>query len=390
MPPMTRPRVAVPDLNEVPAAEVYGDPLTAEEMEQAEVGSLFSIQGPDFADVSWSIFRHRTRPEMIDDPSGGKMEWVFNAVGGLEGADLIDQIGGGTFQFRGYVPREDGRGVRIKYNRTVRLAGPRRDFTLPEPGSVTTTPNPTVSQTDTLLHQLLDEMRASREDRFEKLLQVLVLNNTKQGNGGVGELIDGVAKLQGLVNRGAPAAQPSDGALLETMIGVLRQGIEIGETRDGSPIKESGTDWVEVAKTVTPIFQTIIDNRRARHAAATRRPAPPSSAEVVEDPKSQAQAEPTINHRWRTAIESLFRAMSTNEDPRDFASLLGSPSGPLNADELSVLHLASAAQVLGAPEMQPLLVEFPLLNTEQARVYLDQVLAEIRNPSELEESPATT
>ena len=58
-----QPRISLPD--EASQDEVYADEFNDDEMRQAEVGTLFAIQGPQFQDVSWAIYRYKTRAELV-------------------------------------------------------------------------------------------------------------------------------------------------------------------------------------------------------------------------------------------------------------------------------------------------------------------------------------
>src|SRR5258708_1741720 len=149
------------DPNEVP-----GDDLTEEEIEQASVGDLISIQGPEFDAVSWSIWRHRPRAEMATENNAEAMEWVADRSGQLHGTDLLEAIGGGTFNMRGYVPRADGRGVRLKYNRTLSLAGPRKNFAA-QPAPAVATPSPVTNGEPSRGEQLMVEILRAMDLRIQ-------------------------------------------------------------------------------------------------------------------------------------------------------------------------------------------------------------------------------
>jgi len=372
------PRISAPPAEVVAPGfipEYPGDDLTEDEIEQASVGDLISIQGAEFDSVNWSIWRHRTRQEMASEHGGEAREWVADRLGQLHGAELVEQIGGGTFNFRGYVQRPDGRGVCLKYNRTIALAGPRRNFAavaVTEVTSVGSPPPTSVNGVDSFLARILDRMDAR-------------LNAIERGSGDVKpptlkDLADTLNSLDQMRERGRP--EPGNALDNTALLEVLSKGIEIGQGREPG---EGGTNWGEIVKATVPALERILANATRRRfvrpapAGAPGAPAPPASeAEVI------VETEPEVNHRWPVAIESLAAAIAERDEPADFAVTLGRI---LNQQEIGMLRLATPEQVMadianGAGE------RFPILKTPAARAFVEGVLAELNSPGE-DESPSS-
>jgi hypothetical protein len=365
------------------------DEFTEEEIEQANVGSLFAIQGPEFENVEWSIHRYRTRQEMAGDPSGEKMEWVADELGELKGGEIVARIGGGTFRFYGYIPRSDGSGrKRLAYNRLIALAGPRCDFGYTTPAPVTANASPPGSQGDALLIQLIQRMD-QRLDRLERVAAVPAEKTSavEMLNG----MLTGMATMDAMRARNAPPPPMDDREAVKTAFEMFRQGIEVGQTRDPVAAGEAGVDWSKVLEVTMPAIERILTTMGRRRQPPPAPPnggaaRPPSSAEVIDEPRPAPAAEQkptgaTPEHRWSTAIESLYRAMLNGRDPSDFAGTL---EDILDPTEVQQLRDATDPQVMEF--LKPAIdTQYPTLAGPQGQVYLRSVLAALRTPADASE-----
>lgn len=378
----------------------YGDELTEAEARQAEVGTLFTIQGPEFEDVSWSIHRYRTKHEIALDPNGKPEAWVADISGELKGSELVDLLGGGTFHFYGHVPKANG-GVKIKYNKIVTLEGPRKNFS--ESHDVVTptaTNGMTMSAAEVELVRLRGQLRRERrerekaeakreiDDRFTRMESLIERAMARPEpppppRDKLSDLIGAVVSLKQLDGNGTGQSEA-----MKMVFDSFRQGLELGTTRE--PVPMDGTDpnptWIPAALGVLEKFLATMAARRpvpggAPRPATTGAPPPPppprSEATVVDtpEPAPNAPIADEVPPQWRTACASLFRAMTNGIDPRDFASSL---RDMLNPDEVKSLLHASADDVLGYMRGLNLLTQYPALETEQGKVYLTDVLAGLR------------
>jgi hypothetical protein len=371
---MARPRIA-------PAPEdpedLVGDDLTEEEVRQAEVGSLFSLQGAEFDRVRWSIYRFRTRNEIAADPQGVQEEWVADRDGQLQGNELADALGGGTFHLYGFVPRADGRGTRIAFNRKVAIAGPRKDLaavvTSPPP-AVVTSPEPGLTKAERILFRMMKQQAEMSAAILARLAQPAPPPPAQTG---IKELAETMVMLKGLTP--APSASP-DKEIFGSMLGVLKEGIEIGQGREPAAAGEPGaTDWGKVIEKALGLGERLVA-ARVRYAQSAARPAsaPPSEARVVDDPPAPAPPPPPATDemaraRMKAAIDALARAIVNRDEPADFADTL---IGILTEDELAEIENSPPELVIQE------LIEgaggrYPVLLTDGGKAYIGAVLSEL-------------
>jgi hypothetical protein len=355
--------------------EEIGDDLTEEEIEQASVGDLISIQGPEFDNVSWSIWRHRTRTEMMNDNSDEKLEWVADRTGQLHGTDLVELIGGGTFNMRGYVPRSDGRGVRLKFNRTVAIAGPRKNFSV-APVQAAPAPTPTNGELTRGERMMLRMVKAihGRLETIEKGSNASAPQPTSLKD--LAETLKTLHELGGA----RPAPRDPDKEVVNGYLQMIQQGIELGREREPLPAGSAneGPDWGKIAETGMQLLDKLLARAAAQRAQAMRggRPNPPSHAAVVDEP--QPAVVTMEDHRWSTAFESLAGAITDGEDPADFALTL---ARILNKTELAEARFTPEKLV---PRLQAAAAQFPVLATEAGQIYVNAVLMELNRPDEPE------
>ena len=357
--------------------EGVGDDLTEEEIEQASVGDLISIQGPEFDNVSWSIWRHRTRQEMMNDNSDEKLEWVADRTGQLHGTDLVELIGGGTFNMRGYVPRSDGRGVRLKFNRTVAIAGPRRNFSAaiaPAPAVASANGNGALSRSERIMLRMMKEMRSSLE---------AISKGSNTSAPAPPSLKDMAETMKVLHDMGGGRAAPKDPdkEVVSGYLEMIQKGIDLGREREPLPGGETSTgpDWGKIAETGMQLLDRLLARAAQQRAQAMRgsRPHAPSAATVVDETPAPAVA-PAEEHRWATAFESLAGAITDGEDPADFALTL---SRILNKTELAEARFTPEKLL---PRLQAAAAQFPVLATDPGQLYVNAVLMELNRPDEPE------
>lgn len=360
--------------------ELY-DEISEDEERQAEAGTLFSIQGERFANVQWSIHRYRTRREMMDDPSGDKTEWVADVTGELHGQDLVDQVGGGTFRFYGYVPRPEipgggrgGGGSKLAFNRLIRLAGPRRDFNaLPEKASP-------LAATATA--------ESSRLDRLERLVEAIATRPAAASPAtSLTDMIQGLVALDTLRGRGEVSP---DKEMVQTMLDMMDRGAEWERSRDPVKAGEEGTAQVvlKIAEVAGPILGRMLDGLAARRVRPPRPPAepapPPTSAAPPAAPSSATVVEeedpgaPVVRARMMVLVDELAAAIRDHDDVEDIAETVERvvPVGDLEA------ILAMPDQIVIDDLVRQASGRYPELDTPAARDYLVKVLAELRRPND--------
>jgi hypothetical protein len=374
--------LVVPDPNE---ADAPGDALTEEDIEQAQIGDLFSIQGSEFDNVSWSIFRFRTRPEIAADPQGQPEEWVADRTGQLHGTDLSESIGGGTFRFRGYRARADGNGVSLAYNRTIALAGPRKNFAAPPPTPVVVAPTANgLSRGERIMLRML----RNQEQRLQLIERAAV---SPVVGPSLKDMAETMVLLQSMSQRGQPASDTSIAKeLFGTMMAATKTGIELGQGREPLPPEEVNTT-VKVLEAVAPLASRFLDILATRRTAPPpRRPAEataasppetpaaaaPSSAEVVVETPETVQ--PIIAARMMVVVDTLAMGATNQDEVEEIADLI---AGVLPAGELEAILRLPDLVVLD-DIAQKSSGQYPILATEAGRNYVAAVLSELRRVPE--------
>jgi len=358
--------------------QVVVDELEEAEAEQAAVGSLFSLQGPEFSDIEWSIHRYRNRQETALDPSGNKHEWVADVVGDLHGADLVAQVGGGTFRFLGYRSSPDGKYKRIVHNKLITLAGPRKNFAWePPPAQIVA---PAAQPQNDALARLLEKIN-ERLDRIER---------TPPPAPPPGPTLKDMAETMVLLKSLNPEAPPvanADREIVNAYVEVLKQGIALGQVRE--PVEEGGTDWAKVLETASPLVERIFTRRQPPRPqgrpVSSAQPAPPGEGTPQQAPTEEPPGDPAERARWLVLIDSLARALTTREDPADFADRVESI---LNEDEVTLLRLSKAEEIVAQLEAHAG-ERYPVLATPGAKDYVAKVLAELNSAPSDEPEPGS-
>lgn len=350
--------------------------LSEDEVAQAEVGSLFKIQGDQFKNVEWSIHRYRLRRELTGDQGESKEEWVADMTGELKGSELLPIIGGGDFRFRGYVRRADG-GVKLKYNEKISLAGPRKDFTFaPTPAVVVPTPvaSPSSNGVDPILAQLITRMDA-RLDRLEH--QPATPATTIDPIAVVTSLVGALGQMNALMPKPVIPIAPEKQAVAD-YLQVLNTGIALGSQREPVDGDSDSVSWPSVIKEGLPILNRMVDVASRRAAAAAGRPM--SEATVIDNGSpSGASPPPSVSHRWMTAIEIVADSIARQEDPDEVA---GDLERVLSVQELGELRQWTLEQL--NEKLAPAGEFYPILKTEGGQEFIRALHAEIKKPPEAE------
>lgn len=373
---------------------------------QAAVGTLFALDSPDMEGVAWSIHRYRSREEIARDPNGKPEEWVADMEGPLKGSDIVMAIGGGTFHFYGHVPKASG-GVKLAHNRILTLAGPRRDFSLPVGNGAAPAPAAAVAlapavpdTTQQLLREMIDIQRRN-DDRFIALLTTLA---TREPPAAPAPQPSRETKLTDVIAAVAQMKQMTGGDgngsmdVVKSVFDAFRQGLELGQERE--PLPANGGDpnpagpWIERGLSLVEamIRRSQMPQPRPRppgapgaapgaSPAAGAAPGPPPASEAtVVDERPAVPHE----HRWATAVETLYRGMLNGRMPDDIAASIADMLDDTEVAQLkgSPGEEPTADQVL--TYLAPLVAQYPQLTTEQGKVYVGSVLASLRTLDEPE------
>lgn len=353
--------------------------LSDEEIERKAAGDIALLDDPTFNAYKWSIWRLRTPDEMAREPQGGEWEHVATKIGPLDEEWTRANLGGGTFEFRGYFDSGDGNGRNLKRKPIIPIAGPRKNFAAPTPSA-----NPAVQLPAnnglTRGERILLKMARETQARLERLEHAPA--PAPPAPQSLKDLVESLVAIDTLRARNMPAPQPTDTEMLGSMMEVLRQGIEIGQVREPAAAGEGGTDWLKVAEAAMPVIERVLSVRGRRMAPPPGVRTGSSSATVIETPPPPAAEAPAgpenQSHRWETAFESLAGAIAENEDPADFAVTL---ERILNTQELAIARLEPDQLIVRLKRAAEV---FPILATLPGQAYIAQVLQELNQPPEAE------
>jgi hypothetical protein len=350
--------------------------LSEEEVEQKAAGDIALLDDPIFNAYKWSIWRLRTADEMAREPQGGEWEHVATKIGQLDEDWVHANLGGGTFEFRGYYDSGDGTGRTLKRRPVIALAGPRKNFSAqptPQPATVVATPtaiNGSLTRGERIMLKMFKAMN-ERVARIESTPAASVPPPVS--------LKDMAETLKTLKEISGPTQtqRDPDVEVVKTYVGMIQQGIELGREREPLPSGEGngGPDWGKIAETGMQLLDKLLARATAQRVAQRRAAAghAPSQAAVVDD------SSPVVDdHRWETAFESLAGAITDGEDPSEFAVTL---ARILNKTELAEARFTPEKLV---PRLQAAGERFPVLLTEPGQVYVNAVLMELNRPDETE------
>jgi hypothetical protein len=380
VPPMVRSRRAAPPQTEIAPDNALEDAMEPDSEANliGSVGDITQLADPKYRDWTWWVYRMKSQDEIEKNPKSKPRAICTKILGPLDVIEIQSRFGGGVYEFWGYL---DGT---LRAKATHELEGARKVFD-PTPATPTAATAATNGAggggTDFALLRIelaqlaktVGEMVAKKPEAPQGLTVKDVV-----------ELVAMLNKMQGNANQPAPSPIGSD--VVKEMVGLFKDGMEVRREADGG--SEQSTLGIVIEK-LAPALERVATAVLTRRPMPPRPPGPPrpvreAEHEVVGDPAAPAAAPPAsvINHRWATAVEKLAEAVAQAQEPGDFAADL---EGILNDQEIAVLRLATVEQVIA--ECGVLTETYPILKTEPARIFIEAVLSELRNPSEDPASP---
>jgi hypothetical protein len=356
------------------------DPNVAE-----KIGDLADLDDPQFSEWEWTIYRLRTPDEMQRANTRNQRVWVAKATGPISLPDVQAQHGGGWYEFWG----KENNVLKRKFRREIEGEKRIKTAVVPAPEMNGTPRVRRRSQTRRLMEMMLENQRRS-DDRMMALLTAMVTRPhdpvPPAPQVPIPSITDLVGALGSLKNLTGKDGNQNAGELqiVKSVMDSFRQGLELGQTRE--PIESDGSD----PNPILPVIDKGLDIfGRLIQQWAQRRPVPPgtpprpspSGATVVDPPPPPPPAPATSDpgeHRWRTAVSTVYRGMMNGRDPRDIAATL---EDILDESEVQNLRGTPGAEptvdhVLAY--LAPLMADFPHLAGEQGRIYLGGVLAGLR------------
>jgi len=373
--------------------QIDPDEPTDVEMEQAAAGDITLLGDPAFNDYHWSIWRQRTRAEIAGDPRAPLWEFITKAVGPIEATSMVPELGGGVFEFRGFVDVGDGRGKRMKRHPVIALAGPRKNFGIETPSPAAITAPTNGNGTDPNLLRFLDRMELRLENLERNRSQVI----TSPPGPSIKELAETMVMLQAMTQKGQPASDTSVAKqLFDTMMAATKTGIELGQGREPVPAEEVNTT-VKVMETIAPLASRFLDVLAASRQRVATPPPPrtdpapgpsappsppePSSAEVVgQDPE---EIPPIATARMMVVIDTLAMGAENRDDVEEVADLVAELLPP--SDLAGILSLPDQVVVSDIAHRSG--GQYPILATDAGRNYVAAILAELRRPPEPDDQP---
>lgn len=347
-------------------------------------GDVTMLSGDAFADYTWSIFRQRTRAEQSD--GGQPWEYWCRKTGPIDLEQLQSEVGGGTFELRGYRKLGTGSGRRgLKKRVTVTLRGDRQQSESPSSPTPTPPTAPTTTSSSDPIVRLIERMD-ERMDRMQEAVLMLARGSSSQSTGSIRDIAE-VMKVLNEIRQ--PAARDPDLEVVKTLMGVFQQGISMGQQREPAPIGD-GPDWNGIVNTAAPIFNKVVDvfveSRKRQTIRRAVPPTTPSRAEVVGDPEpaETVAPEPDMRQvRMMALMDALARAIERRLDPADFADTV---ADSLPADELAPF-LTNPPELVVA-EIARVGIRYPAIATDAGKAYIGAVLQALRSGGEVTDDDA--
>lgn len=352
--------------------ENYDQPMPDTDPDSADnalaaVGDITQLADPKYRDWTWWIYRIRSQEEMEKAPRAKSRIIVTKVVGPLDVIEIQSRYGGGVFEFWGFL---DGT---LRAKAIHELEGPRK---VHDPAA-----SPVVATTSTGNNNPSTDAAMLRIELAQLAKTVEALANKKpEAPQGVTvkdvlELMLSLDKMRGPAQVGPVT---SDGALVKEMVGMFREGMDLRREADGGGEQSTlGIVLEKLGPVLERVAEKVISQRRGSPRPAPRQAPRETEATVVELATEAPPSTPPVTHRWQTAVEAMANAIAEEHEPGEFAYLL---DGILNSQEIAVLKLASVDQVFA--EIGPLVETYPVLKSDTARVFIDAVLSELRNPTE--------
>lgn len=363
-----RPPVSVPEIVD-PNESEYAEP-EADESAMVDIGDVTQLADPKYREWLWWVYRLRTPEEMQKNPRAALRVVVTRITGPIDVIDIQNRFGGGVFEFWGYF---DGH---LRAHPRIELEGPRKEYnaaTAPPPPQATNGVNG-------------GELAVMRTELAEtnKLLREMI--NAKPA-APQGLTVEDVLKLAPLLQRPERAAAtpqaPVATEVVKEMVGLFKEGMELRREVDGGDQSTLGIVVEKLAPALERIATAVLTRRPmpVRPPQKPPREVPHEEAATIPPPGSPTPPQPPaapINHRWLTAVESMANAIAQAQEPGEFAITL---EGILNEQEIAILELPTTTSDAVLAECGALVDQYPILKTEQAKPFIDAVLAELRNPS---------
>jgi hypothetical protein len=377
---MARTRLVAPEEDSEEIPETYPEP------DEREIGDLAALSAAD-SGWHWQVHRLKSPDEIAKNRRGKERVWVTAITGAVDLQDFHARHGGGVYEFWGSVGGQLAKKVRLELDGVPKMPAP----TDPTPITTTLTGNGSLSRGERALLRTIRRM----EERIERISRTPVPMPPQHS---IKDMIEGIVALDTLRQRAQPA---SDTGIARELFGAmstaLKQGIELGQSREPLPAGEPEPGWIKVLEVFGPIANRVLDQMAKRRpitppvarpaspgpAAPTGEPAPVaqppppsgSSAVVVEDDEAAASISAA---RMMTVIDLLARAISEEDEIEDVADAIdrilpaGELAGILRIPEAAVVE--DIAQRAGG--------QYPQLATPDGRAYVALVLSELKREPE--------
>jgi hypothetical protein len=331
-----------------------------------EFGELTALTDESYREAQWIVWRRR--PPGSSAPRGQvAATYLAKFIGPLDLEAIREKVGGGSFRICGYLKG------RKFVERPVDFEGPLKVYpNEPQPVSAPVVQSPAgADQLAAVLTRVMDRL-----EHVER-----IVTHPPAPPAAPMTMADVIAAAKML--RPEPAAAPAEAAI-GNMVQLLQQGIELGAQRE----PREGTDWAAIIEKALPLLEKTVTAALSRRPGqpvrrATPAATPPASgshAEVV----ATEPAAPTPegeSPRMTVVIEALARAIAamgteTEIDPAGFAETVETVLEPAEA---AMLRLGTVDQLMA--ELEAVADRFPVFRAPQARVFVDAVLKELREPT---------
>ena len=305
------------------------------------LGDLAWLEDEQALDVTWSIYR--VRPDHQGGATPGLQRspgsFVCKVTGPIDLEQLKTRIGGGTFRVIGRRGQRYYRNVLIELEGQVRLSESER---VAEASTVTSSAiNELTAKVDRLADQLAARAPSGQSDSMQTLLAAVEL----------------VSKIR----------PSSEGAPIDTAIGILTKGIELGAQR-----RSHGVDWVGVIDKVAPhlrdVASVLVESRR-------RAPVVPMRAVEAVATTERVAATPatpsTPSPRFAVLIEKVAAELARGESAEPEVIAVAAEI-VLNDDELERMCGNTPAAVCAW--LRTAAETYPVFRGEQLEGFVAKVL----------------
>lgn len=349
----------------------------AEIMDSPDLGDLESLDGDEYADVTWYVYR------LKDGQEGTSLgRYVAKIAGPLDLDALRAIVGGGRFRLFGRGPRGSALSA---VRRTIEIEGPPRTPPMPVDSDPTPTPAP-ASSTDRQLAELAEQVKILTQKLASTPATPTTPPATGLGLSNIGELVQLVRTL---------APPPPT----EPVIAALTKGIEIGRESSGDGDGDGLAGMVKafapalvqllkVASTPAPApapppgparvgsqmpVQTVQDPRTTQNTPPALAGPVDGSGEIVSDP---GQDTTTDMSGFVMLSQIITRGMKRSTPPESVADAL---VDLMDEDQLNTLTTVGASGLIQVARSNGLDKQVPDLNDPGLPAYLELVLKSIED-----------